>query len=196
MNEGQAAAEQLRDFRSVEKSLRLAGLAAAYFEQERKRPPFNTALPPKVYLACLELQALSDTLVRLARDFSAETELVSIGARLITDERRRVQLEAFDAAHDDSHREGELVLAAVHLLSIMYGLPLKEPCWPFNAHDDPGRAPINQGRALVMAGQLIAAELDRLVRFANGSGGRLLPDMLASFRRTTPLSDFVPEDDP
>lgn len=194
--ESQDPVAGLRDFDSVEKSLRLAELVAAAFEAERKRDPATTTIEPQVYLACEELRALSEALVRLAKDFTAEAERVSIGARLIADERRRVQLEEYAAAHDDAHREGELVLAAVHTLSIFYGLPLKQACWPFNSHDDPARSPLNRGRSLVIAGQFIAAELDRVIRGGNSSGGKLLPDVLASFRRTTPLKGFVPEDDP
>lgn len=96
------------------------------------------------------------------------------GVGLIADERQRQITEEYRSAkHDDSHRKGELGLAAAsYLLAVVSpdesgdakGKP--RPChdWPWLKRDwKPSEDPV---RNLVKAGALIAAEIDRLLRKA------------------------------
>jgi len=80
------------------------------------------------------------------------------GAGLISAERQRqIERENFTAAHDDQHSDGDLVRAAVAYI---------DPNGPFKWPD--GRAPdfTKHGHVerLVIAGALLAAEIDRLLR--------------------------------
>lgn len=90
------------------------------------------------------------------------------GVELIAAERtRQVEEEGYDAAHDDEHKEWELSEAAYDMISCIH------PSMRDGA-DDWGLAVRVQRRAkteqeaniriLAMAGALIAAEIDRLLR--------------------------------
>ncbi len=93
------------------------------------------------------------------------------GIELIADERKRgIEVEGFDAAHDDEHTHGEIVAAALSYVMIADG-QIKNvkfpPCfipkwWPWErSWWKPKPDPIPN---LVVAGALIAAEIDRLQR--------------------------------
>lgn len=84
------------------------------------------------------------------------------GLGLIYAERmRQMILEGFSAAHDAKHTDGELIAAAVGYLAAAAGNPADPPCiWPWTEEWwKPERE--NPTRALVKAGALIAAEIDR-----------------------------------
>lgn len=79
------------------------------------------------------------------------------GASMIAAERQRqIEVEGWTHEHDDEHRHGELVSAAV-----CYAKPaLADTYWPWDPFWwKPSDDPI---RNLVKAGALIAAEIDRL----------------------------------
>lgn len=81
---------------------------------------------------------------------------------MISWERFRQEMnEHFSAAHDDTHRDNELALAAA-----TYALPVCErrtDLWPWDEeYFKP--TPDNRIRELVKAGALICAEIDRLKR--------------------------------
>lgn len=97
------------------------------------------------------------------------------GVELIAEERsRQVGVEGYDAKHDDLHRDGSIVRAAVcyadtarvQVFSNLDGQPLPR-CywhkdWPFDREEfKPSPDAI---RNLVKAGAMIAAEIDRLMR--------------------------------
>lgn len=94
------------------------------------------------------------------------------GTALISAERHRgIEEEGFDAEHDDAHKHGELVDAALSYIraAINVGHPaMKRPPkeWPWErgwwkpSHD--------RIRNLVKAGALIASEIDRLLRSRKG----------------------------
>lgn len=92
---------------------------------------------------------------------------LSEGARRIAAERRRqIEVEGWTSEHDDQHEQGELVLAAVQLAIHRYDGKIEDPndstdFW--GLIEKHGHDPI---RSLVIAGALIAAELDRLLREA------------------------------
>ena len=119
------------------------------------------------------------------------------GAELIIHEReRQMSVEGWDAQHDDEHTEGELAIAAS-----LYATPIPlfaerktkrtieyyDP-WPwhdtmnYDRYDDGGvnievpawdkRKKHNKLRRLVIAGALIAAEIDRLQRLGNRLGNK------------------------
>jgi len=91
------------------------------------------------------------------------------GIGLITEERnRQVNEEGWSSDHDDNHDDESLALAAA-----CYAAPIKlftkngylsfiDP-WPWGREDDK-RETHNRLKCLVIAGALIAAEIDRLQR--------------------------------
>jgi hypothetical protein len=100
----------------------------------------------------------------------------SVGAELIAAERRRqVEVERWHSTHDDQHWDGELAWAAVCYAAPdnVYRLIREEnqpvgrgdfyDPWPWDEDDD-RRLKHNRKRQLVIAGALIAAELDRMER--------------------------------
>lgn len=94
------------------------------------------------------------------------------GAQLIADERKRqIEKEGWTSEHDDAHKLGELEDAAACYR--YHGEELKPPyAWPWDAEwwkPTPGE-PI---RALIKAGALYQAELDRMYRA--GFDGLLFP---------------------
>lgn len=95
----------------------------------------------------------------------------SPGAALIAAERQRqVEVEGWEAKHDDRHDKGELIAAArcyayAAACQVGSGIPTNTPPggpWPWSdGWWKPSTDPI---RNLVKAGALIAAEIDRLKR--------------------------------
>jgi len=84
------------------------------------------------------------------------------GIELIYAEReRQINAEGWTFEHDDQHDDGELAMAAACYAAwpqdTLYGL------WPFDAEWDK-RKKHDRIRQLTIAGALIAAELDRLLR--------------------------------
>lgn len=91
---------------------------------------------------------------------------------LITEERQRqVMVKGFTAAHDDLHKNDELAKAAACYAVagtsavVMDGPELLDDAFPWDPQWDK-RDDVPRIRALVMAGALIAAEIDRLQREA------------------------------
>lgn len=114
--------------------------------------------------------------------------MVKLGQVLIAEERnRQIDQEGWDAEHDDNHEEGELALAAICYASPVpifikeehgRGIGFIDP-WPWfdtvevTRYNDglTTRVPAwdkrkkhSKLRRLVIAGALIAAEIDRLQR--------------------------------
>lgn len=83
------------------------------------------------------------------------------GAELIAQERQRqIDGEGWTPEHDATHRSGQLARAgAAYALHVTRGDG--KQFWPFSDGWKPSPDPI---RALVKAGALIAAEIDRLQR--------------------------------
>lgn len=106
---------------------------------------------------------------RLLHDY----ELCS-GCELIANERyRQIKREGFTEAHDDEHKESELLWAAVCYAApkdIFRLDPENDPFdpWPW-AGDWDKRKKHGVIKRLVIAGALIAAELDRLQRIEAGN---------------------------
>jgi hypothetical protein len=88
------------------------------------------------------------------------------GAELIAEEReRQVKEEGWKAAHDDTHENEELVLAALAYATCRLDLFLRGAAyWPWAREH--WRPSWDQVRNLTKAGALIAAEIDRLQRKA------------------------------
>ena len=96
----------------------------------------------------------------------------SLGASMIADEReRQIEKEGFTAEHDDGHTRGELQAAAVaYILGPLVG----DNYWPWFEHNGTltgfkahGYARHDRLHDLTVAGALIAAEIDRLLRVAD-----------------------------
>lgn len=92
------------------------------------------------------------------------------GTRLIRDERlRQISIEGWTPEHDDQHTEGELRDAAIAFLMSAdpvadeeFGADIYPDTWDaewFTKHRDDDAI-----RKLVIAGALVAAEIDRLLR--------------------------------
>ncbi len=111
---------------------------------------------------------------------------MSRGAELIAEERdRQIYREGWNEMHDDQHSDGSLVWAAIcyaasSLCEDVYrrwaeiqeakepaGLVYSDP-WPWDKKWDK-RSKHDRERKLAIAGALIAAELDRLLREEQGS---------------------------
>ena len=95
------------------------------------------------------------------------------GAELIAAERhRQVTQLGWSAAHDDSHRCGELVVAAIRYATQDLRRPklriLAARSWPWAR--EWWKPSVITERNLVKAGALIAAEIDRLQRLAARGG--------------------------
>lgn len=77
--------------------------------------------------------------------------------QIVVERRRQLDAEGYTWGHDDQHRSGELLLAA-----LAYMCYPGDDIWPWDADSyKPGPDPI---RNLVKAGALISAEGDRLLR--------------------------------
>jgi len=102
------------------------------------------------------------------------------GIELIAQERQRqIEKEGWTPEHDDQHVNGELAIAACCYatpIEIRARLPVCEPGdvftklawrdpWPWEAEWDK-RETHDRLRSLIIAGALIAAEIDRLKRAA------------------------------
>ena len=88
------------------------------------------------------------------------------GIEMIAAERRRqVEEEGYSATHDDQHVMGDLAVVAAALAVQGTDAEISDP---FGRHDDPwGLVRKHRGnrvRGLVIAGSLIAAEIDRELR--------------------------------
>lgn len=108
---------------------------------------------------------------------SEETKTKTTGAELIAAERRRqIEVEGWTPEHDDEHDGGELALAAacyavagtdaeVVISKGQFGTSSFEQwdAWPWGGAFD-NREEHDKLRRLVIAGALIAAEIDRLRR--------------------------------
>lgn len=87
------------------------------------------------------------------------------GVGLIAAEReRQIEAEGWTPAHDDEHRRGELAdAAALYIAQVQYGQHGDSLLgWRTPAHR--WVKPCDRQRALIKAGALIAAELDRIAR--------------------------------
>lgn len=90
------------------------------------------------------------------------------GIELIAQERtRQIEVEGWDSTHDASHADGELsIAAACYAVNKLPGLSVAEygnmDAWPWHEEWDKRRKH-DRLRSLVVAGALIAAELDRLI---------------------------------
>ena len=95
------------------------------------------------------------------------------GAAMIAKERyRQILEEGYDAAHDRYHKDNELAIAAAcYAVNGIPGVSVYEygdsDAFPFAAEYD-RRRKHDRIRSLVIAGALLAAELDRLL--AEGEG--------------------------
>ena len=94
--------------------------------------------------------------------------------RIHAERRRQMSAEGYSAAHDDAHRGGELLLAAILYLHAetddaapvdARGVPLDWP-WELEAWKPKGRV-----RNLERAGALAVAEVDRLTRAGGVTAG-------------------------
>lgn len=120
------------------------------------------------------------------------------GIGLIAAERQRqIQAEGYDAEHDDQHVHRELLITAWEILGVFH------PRLEADADDDWGliprhrRRPGGELRLLVIAGALVAAEIDRLLR-AEKEGqpepideelGPLIVDLVVAAQETETIAD-------
>ena len=93
-------------------------------------------------------------------------EVALDGAKLIAAERRRqIRIEGFNATHDEDHGDFTLSIAAacyaVHGSSVRVLNRSGNDAWPWEDEWDK-REKHSRLRRLVIAGALIAAEIDRL----------------------------------
>ena len=99
------------------------------------------------------------------------TNMQGTGIGLIADERvRQVTDENWDQAHDDAHEHGEIAWAAVCYASpgdvfshAAGGVDDVVDPWPWDSEWDK-REQHDRIRQLTIAGALVAAEIDRLLR--------------------------------
>lgn len=85
------------------------------------------------------------------------------GTDLIKAERtRQITKEGFDFIHDESHRDSELIYAAMaYAYATMDDEFAAKDCWPWD--NDDLKIDDDPIRNLVKAGALIAAEIDRMI---------------------------------
>lgn len=98
--------------------------------------------------------------------------MATSGEVLIAEERlRQIREEGWTAEHDDEHSDGAMAWAAICYAAPepVYRMDLREEPvdpWPWS-HQWDKRGDVSRIRDLVKAGALIAAEIDRLQRFAD-----------------------------
>lgn len=130
----------------------------------------------------------AESLAKLCDDFRAEIFRkaakgdpakrpigMKTGIELIAAERdRQTQREGYTSAHDDTHRAGEIAMAAVCYTlpssvrenpPLFQSLPFFARFWPWES-DCWKPSPNDRRRELAKAGALISAEIDRLNRLA------------------------------
>jgi hypothetical protein len=113
------------------------------------------------YPETMEVQPTDATRRRLMGKH-ADPRVIPDGAGLIVAERRRqVEAEGYDASHDAAHNSHELLIAARNLLECARGVQPKYLSDPWGLAAKHGKDPV---RCLVIAGALLAAEIDRLQR--------------------------------
>lgn len=141
---------------------------------------------------CAAMAQVDKLAAIIAKHAPASPSAAAGGADLIAAERRRqIEAEGWDVAHDDEHDAGEMALAAA-----CYATPIpllaevirQVPCncreagcphvgmtapattdpWPWSEEWDKRRKH-DRLRQLVIAGALIAAEIDRLKRAAGAT---------------------------
>lgn len=85
-------------------------------------------------------------------------ESLADGATMIASERRRqATTEGYSAEHDDSHKEGELLAAGLHMIAPEHN------DWPWG--DPPAKhKDWDLTKRLVVGAAFVAAEIDRLLR--------------------------------
>lgn len=90
------------------------------------------------------------------------------GIELIAEERKRqIEKEGWSPEHDDQHKNGELAQAAACYAINKLPVPARLS-FPWPQHWDK-RKKHDRKKSLIIAGALIAAELDRLMREENES---------------------------
>jgi hypothetical protein len=93
---------------------------------------------------------------------------------ILVERLRQINSEGWSEEHDDEHREGELAMAAAcyatwpkelafRVSDAMDGTPGYERLWPWDREWDK-REKHDQKKRLAIAGALIVAELERLMR--------------------------------
>lgn len=101
---------------------------------------------------------------------SPEEPAPSTGAELIAAERKRqVEEEGWTPEHDDGHEDGDLLAAASEIVGYLDPTLIMDPDDHWGLIAKHSRKEGGDLRLLVIAGALIAAEIDRLQR--EGSGG-------------------------
>lgn len=98
---------------------------------------------------------------RISRRLLEMAESLADGATMITSERRRqVTDERWSAEHDDTHKDGELLAAALHMFAP------ESNHWPWGANGEPPakHKDWSQIKRLVVGAAFVAAEIDRLLR--------------------------------
>ena len=95
---------------------------------------------------------------------------MNIGSKMIADERtRQIEQEGYDEQHDQRYLSGELPIAAACYavegnegVFVSNGMGEDEDAWPWGTDFDK-RKKHNRLKRLVIAGALIAAEIDRIL---------------------------------
>lgn len=94
--------------------------------------------------------------------------MIPTGIEMIADERRaHVEQKGYTADHDDTHAGGELAVAGAALAAYGTGFGLTSPDGSIEESNPWGlvwKHKNNRVRQLAIAGSLIAAEIDRLLR--------------------------------
>lgn len=119
---------------------------------------------------------------------------MSVIEEIAAERKRQIETEGFSTAHDDEHKDGEMALAAacyatpVNLYQkqrMIGGVGFRDPWpWPWSLHwdkrhwNDDGRLVANKHvigeprrRMLIKAAALLVAEIERLDRLGNTTGG-------------------------
>ena len=115
-----------------------------------------------------EAAALVAEIDRVNRDLKRGVGLIAV------ERQRQIEAEGWTPEHDDEHDDGVLVRAAICYADKAAtqarggrGVGQLRPTWPWDhSYWKPADDPV---RNLVKAGALIAAEIDRLIRNAEGA---------------------------
>lgn len=107
-----------------------------------------------------------EELVDMAGD--THTDRIDIAAEFIGERNRQITGEGYSLAHDDQHVDGELAQAAAAYASLgARQWADAAQCWPWEGQMNTAHMP---REALVIAGALILAEIERLDRAQIASG--------------------------
>lgn len=119
----------------------------------------------------VKIADLNDMVLRYAHraEIASQSSVMRKALEDINRERERQIAKGYDARHDDEHSDGSIARAAASYALVACPLKTNTPIWPWSYDSYIPGLPRD---ALVKAGALIVAEIERLDRLSRADGGK------------------------